>query len=333
MNFWLPAVAIPAITALVLCWPMLRGKSQLRGLAVAMLLLIPITTLFLYQHVGAPEGADVTGKPQTVTATEQPMQDLVEQLRARLEQQPDNLDGWLLLARSHKTLQQYDLALEALRNAAELAPDNPVVKVELAEALIFTSGSPHISAEIRAMLQSALRQQPDLQKGLWLLGIIAYQDEDFETALGYWERLLPLLDPASGAAGSVREQIEEARSRLGLAPDAAWAGVETVVLAPPGLGQLPPGAALFVIARDPAAPAPPLGAVRVPSPVFPVTVRITDANSMMAQRPISSVAAVEIYARLSLSGQPQPMAGDPASQPVRIEPSSAGSVELKLSLP
>jgi cytochrome c-type biogenesis protein CcmH len=173
LSFWLPAIAIPLAATLVLCWPILRRGSQLLGMALPLLLLIPVSTLFLYQIVGTPEGIDVTGAPHSAPADLR-MDDAVAQLRARLEQQPKDLDGWLLLSRSYKAMQQYEQALGALQRARELAPDNPVVTVELAEAMIFTSGSPKISGEVRAMIQGAVQRQPDLQKGLWLLGIIAF---------------------------------------------------------------------------------------------------------------------------------------------------------------
>jgi len=332
LSFWLPAFAIPLAAALVLCWPLLRRGSQLLGTAVPLLLLIPVSTLFLYQFVGTPEGIEVSGTPHTGSA-EMQMDELVIQLRTRLEQQPGDLDGWMLLARSYKTMQRYDDALGALQRAHQLAPDDPRVSVELAEAMIFTSGSPRIDPGVRAMIESAVERQPDLQKGLWLLGIIAFQDQDYAAALAHWERLLPQLDPASGAAQAVRGQMDEARARLGLAPEAAWAGLETVVQAPPGLGTLPDGAVLFLIARDPNAPMPPLGAVRVPAPVFPVTVPLSDANSMVPQRPISGVAVIEVVARLSYSGQPTAQPGDPVSEPVRVETVDGARVELLLAVP
>jgi cytochrome c-type biogenesis protein CcmH len=78
---------------------------------------------------------------------------------------------------------------------------------------------------------------------------------------------------------------------------------------------------------------PPLGAVRIPAPRFPVTVELGDANSMVPQRPISSVSEIEVLARLSYSGQPMAQPGDPASEPVRVGTSNHANVELTLSLP
>ena len=104
-----------------------------------------------------------------------------------------------------------------------------------------------------------------------------------------------------GIASASRSEANKARAGA----EHGAAIVEGMSLAR-DLGNLPPTAALFLIARDPAAPNPPLGAVRIPNPVFPVNLRLTDANSMMAARPISSVPEVEITARLSMNGSPMP---------------------------
>jgi len=365
LSFWLLAVAITACAALVLCWPLLSRQSpSLRG-GLILLLLIPLGSLGLYQVVGTPAGIDVQGRPEPGHASlanggeAGDLAEMTEHLRKRLEQQPDDIEGWVLLGRSYKAMQQYDKALEVLRHARELAPNEPLVAVELAEAMIFTSGG-NIQPEVRALLESAVQQQPDLQKGLWLLGIVASQDGDDNKALEYWERLLPMLQPGSGVAGQVLTQINQARGRLGkeplpvpagpmaemasaapVEPAAApasgpasdWPGVQVVVSVPDNFGPVPDGAVLFVIARDPAAPVPPLGALRVAQPSFPLTVTLSDANSMMQQRPISGVAEVELLARLSLSGSPMPQPGDSQSEPARVATADQKSVQLSLLPP
>jgi cytochrome c-type biogenesis protein CcmH len=66
---------------------------------------------------------------------------------------------------------------------------------------------------------------------------------------------------------------------------------------------------LFIIWPEGASGGPPLKP-RVNQPQFPVTLTLTDSDSMMAQRPISSSPRLQLQARLSLSGQPTPSTGD-----------------------
>ena len=141
-----------------------------------------------------------------------------------------------------------------------------------------------------------------------------------------------MIQPA--VAGSVQEQLDAARARLGQPAQAteAWAGIEVVIQAPERLPNLSPEAALFVIARDPAQPNPPLGAVRI-TPAFPARVRLTDANSMMPRRPISGAAELQLQARLSLDGNPMGGEGDLESPSVDVAPDRGTPVQLQLEPP
>lgn len=329
MTFWLAATAIPVVTALILFRPLLRKGSALLGLGLALVLLVPVTSLLLYQGVGSPQAIDLPDPRETAAAGEQDMEALLAQLQARMDAQPDDLEGWMLLGRSYRSLQRFDEALAAFIRARELAPDNAVVAVELAEALIFTSPPNAPDPAIPGLLDEALARAPDLQKGLWLSGMVAAQAGDDTTAVTRWETLMGLLEPGSAVAASVQQQLDAARARLGLPEPDAWAGIEVIVQAPDALPSLGPEAALFVIARDPSAPNPPLGAVRVPA-AFPAVVRLTDANAMMPQRPISGVSELQLLARLAPDGNPVGGEGALESRAVVVGRDDAGRVELVL---
>lgn len=332
MSFWLLAIAMPTLAGLALCWPLLRQGGPWLISGASLLLLIPMATLVLYQGVGTPQGIGVKAGPAIAATGETDVETLLAQLRERLAEEPDNLEGWMLLGRSLKSLQRYPAARDALRQAQSLAPDDPVVQVELAEALIFSAGQGQATdPEVRELLDAALATEPRLQKGLWLLGVTDFQAGDYQDAINSWETLLPLLPPGSGVAGSVEKQLAEARARVGISTPAtgAWPGIAIAISSTVGSESVPESAVLYVIARDPAAPAPPLGVVRVPRPVFPVTVTLDDSNSMMPTRPVSGANQLEVLARLSLTGEPLPGADDPASEAV-IVPTSSGNAPVEL---
>lgn len=335
MTFWVLAVLIPLLTAIVLFWPMLRGKSSSLGLGIALLLLLPAATLLVYQSVGSPRSL----QPPVAAADVPPdadMTTLVAELQARMDAEPDDVAGWMLLGRSYRSLQQFDASLAAFRRANELAPNDPGIMVEVAEAMIFAAGPGNMNPEVPFILEAALRLEPQLQKALWLSGMVAMQGGDDLEAIRQWDGLMPLLEPGSAVAASVQQQIDAARTRLGLAtpqqPTAGWAGIELVVQAPENIPDLTPESALFIIARDPSAPNPPLGAVRL-SPAFPARVRVTDANSMMPQRPISGADQVQLEARLSISGNPQAGEGDLQSEAIIVSSGTDALQELTLQLP
>lgn len=346
--FWAIALGLLLVAALLTVWPLMSGGARARGVAVALVLAIPVGAAWLYQGVGTPAALDPAAR-EPLDAADLDMGELTDRLRERLSETPEDLEGWVLLGRTYKTVQRYDEAVAALETANRLVPDHPIVLVELVEARLFASGDPRMTPEMVALLEQAIAAQPDIQKGYWLLGIAAAQRGDDRAAIGWWEQLLKQVEPGSGVAQAVTGQIAEARMRLGEAPadsgvqaqggpgaepdvppvtepvtepDPADAGFtwEVEVTLPDAaretLGEFPAGATLFVIAR-PAGTAggPPLGVRRIERPEFPVSVILSDADSMLPQRPISSAEAVALQARLSLSGQPIASAGDWQSAP------------------
>ncbi len=328
MTFWLAATGLTVLTALFLFRPLLRRESGLPGLGLALLALVPVTAMMLYQGVGTPAALDM---PQQIEdAGEADMSALVDQLAARMEAAPDDLEGWLLLGRSYRSLQRYAEALAAFERARAMAPGDPVVAVELAEALIFNSGPEGLDPDVPSLLEEALQQAPDLQKGLWLSGMVAAQGGDDAAAVRHWGQLLPLLEPGSSVAASVQTQLDAARARLGDTSAPAWAGIEVVVQAPENLPPLGPQAALFVIVRDPSSPGPPLGAARLPT-AFPATVRLTDADAMMPGRPISGATELQLLARLSPDGNPVGGVGSLESEAMVVGLDRVAPVELVLS--
>jgi cytochrome c-type biogenesis protein CcmH len=264
-------------------------------------------------------------------ASGEELPELLAQLAARMEEQPDDVEGWLLLGRSYKSIEQYGAARDALRRGRAAAPDDPRVAVELAEALIFTSTDAGFSDEVRSLLDEAVSRDPQQQKVLWLLGPVAFQEGQYEAALTWWQRLSVLLEPGSSVAQTVAVQMDEARRRLGIAT-LNWPGLELTIKVADGLPALTPMATLFIIARTPGGGGPPLGAMRIDAPSFPVAVHLDDGNSMLPQRPVSGEAQIEVLARLSFSGQPTASAEDWQSVPLVVSTTEPASQTLTLGL-
>jgi cytochrome c-type biogenesis protein CcmH len=364
--FWAIAAAALFAAALITFLPLLRGKSFWKPTALALLFLLPAAGLWIYSEIGTPEAIGVQGVPVAhATGNAQvagmgaqgaaEMEPMLESLRARLTESPEDLDGWVLLARTLKTLQRFPEALEALETAHGIAPDDPFVMVELAEARIFTSTDGRIDEASAAMLERAIELEPTQQKGLWLLGISAAQSGDDAFAISYWESLLAQLEPGSPVTQSVQAQVNEAKARLGMeveppaptpaaAPasvagggsEAGWQGTAVRVIASAAArAAIPPEAVLFVVIRSPGpAVGPPIGVRRIVGPSFPLELTITDQDSMLAERRISLEREVQLQARVSLSGSPAAKPGDWQSAPqtvsLSVPPNSGAAVELNL---
>lgn len=298
------------------------------------------------------------------------MDAMVASLRARLTASPEHLDGWMLLSKTLKTMQRYPQALEALETAHRIAPENPYVAVELVEARIFSSGRGQIDSEMVAVLEAAVARDPGQQKGLWLLGVASSQAGNDAKAIEYWQTLLQQMEPGRTAAGSVQQQIAQAQIRLGIDPgtSADRGGIISDVSADQvGIkpdtkadreeikpdasadsedirlhlylsagdelkANMPASAVLFVIIRSAGPVAgPPLGVRRISNPALPLELTISDQDSMMAERKISSVSELRLQARLSLSGAPNARSGDWQSAPVTVPQKTTQIVQLVMN--
>jgi cytochrome c-type biogenesis protein CcmH len=322
-----------------------------RALPIVLGLLLPLAAVLLYRQLGEPRALDPVWRdaaavasgsaPATAEGEAAPdMDQAVSGLAERLKQQPDDLEGWMLLGRAYKTMERFGPAREALANASRLAPENPDVMVEFAEAQVLASDTRRFEGEALQMLKRAVELQPDSQRGLWLLGIAAYQREDFAAAAATWERLLASLPPDAEPRASLVERIGDARQRAGMAPlpatesagtiapptAAAAAGVATPAPAPaaadgprltvtvdisPALkARVGASDVLFIYARAAQGPRMPLAIQRLPAASLPVTVTLDDSTSMMPALKLSTMPQVVVGARISKSGQATPQAGD-----------------------
>ena len=182
------------------------------GLMAVLALVVPIGTIFMYNKVGEPDGLTRVNAPVTELREE------LIRISNTIARDPDNPEYWTRIAIAYKNMQEFGAAAHAFRRALYVDEDNPFVKVELAETLMFMNQRPGMPAESRQLLADALTVDPNHQKGLWLMGIGASQDGNYQRAIAFWERLLPQLDPGSGVYNSIRGQIAQARIALGEDP-------------------------------------------------------------------------------------------------------------------
>jgi cytochrome c-type biogenesis protein CcmH len=316
LAFLLIAAAMIVAALALLLVPLLRhGRRQGRSrsvfvLALAIAFALPLAVVGLYLEVGTP--VTLEGVPAT-----QPMDvdQAVAELRDHLKQQPDDLQGWLLLAQAESALHQNTQAREAYDQALRIDPHNATAMVGWAEADSMARSDHRIEGRALDLLQQAVLADPANQRGLWLLGISQFQHDDYASAVATWRRLQPLLEPGSTVANAVTEQIAVAQARAGGKPEAPVADngpklTVQVSLAPTLRAKLKPGAALFVYARAEQGPPMPLAVARLDANQLPATVTLTDAMAMAPQFKLSSVRRVFVGARISASGQAIAQPGD-----------------------
>lgn len=323
--FVIAAAVMVAVALATLLLPLLRQgrrSGRPRGVfAVALLiaLVLPLSTGALYLLVGTP--AALNGVTAAAAAPIS-MQQALTELRAHLKQQPDDLQGWMLLAQTSSMLRQPAEARDAFDQVLRLAPNNAEAMVGWAENDSMMRSDHLIEGRALELLKRAVQLHPDSQRGLWLLGISDFQRGAYREAAATWRLLQPQLEPGSNVAKAVAEQIAVADARAGGAPAGASSSPAAtsaaqgaslqvqVALAPALKDKLAPGDALFVYARAENGPPMPLAVAKLDPARLPATVTLNDAMAMTPAYRLSSVERVFVGARISHSGQPVAQPGD-----------------------
>ena len=323
-------VAIAALLVIAVLAIVLRPLWRQAPISTAALAgVLMLACVGLYRLLGAPAAMD----PANLAAPKT-LDDAVAQLEAALTRDPGQVEGWRLLGRAYGSQQQLAKAREAYAHAAKLAPDQPDVLVEAAEASALAAPEHRFDAQAVAWLQHALDVQPRQQRARWFLGIARRQAGKPADAARIWEPLLSQVDART--AEPLRTQVNAARKEAGLPPLTARAsapGLKVSVRLDPELAarvRLDGNASVFVIARVPNGPPMPVAVEKHGVTELPFTATLDDSDGPMPTQALSSQSQVEVLARLSKSGNAMPQADDLASQAVLVKLPANGTVELTI---
>ena len=262
--------------------------------------------------------------PEEVSAADNPAT-MVSRLARRLEREPNDVQGWLLLGRSHATLGQYPLAVRAYQRADRLEGGrNAEAILGIAEALVMQAGGA-VDERTGRLFEQALALEPQSENALFFAAIAAQRRGEFPLAIERFERLLAQ-DPPDNVRGILQQQIERLRSGTAADPQppsavgseqppSAVGGeqprvIVAVSIKPSLADRVPPGSTLFVFVRAPDRPGPPLAVKRLPA-AFPVSVELTAADSMVPGVSFAPNDTVEVSAKVSADGSATPKSGDP----------------------
>jgi cytochrome c-type biogenesis protein CcmH len=316
-----------------------KGGSG-RGALVASIVLVPLITVPLYFEIGSPQLiTNPPGSPQLAgqqaTDSLPPLDQLADQLRERMEENPENAEGWFLLGRTYMRLSNYAGATEAFEQVVRLMPDEPAGLLSLADAMIMRDEM-QTSPTAMALLEKTLRIDPENVTALWLLGNAAYDNGAVSGALHYWQQAYPLLSQEPEMQAQLAGRILEAGGEIPAAPpgvadvppimpaadtmpteggapsaDSTTDGIRVqVALSPDLIEQAEAGDIVFVLARAEQGPPMPLAVARHRIDELPLDIRLTDAMAMMPAMKLSSFDRVEVVAKVSKTGQAATQTGD-----------------------
>ncbi|MDO8346406.1 MAG: c-type cytochrome biogenesis protein CcmI [Rugosibacter sp.] len=327
-----------------------ESNAHRHGIVIALALLLPVSAVGLYALLGTPAALVAETARTQPGATE--MEALVTQLAQKMEKNPDDPQGWVMLARSYKALGRWEEAERAFARIPQVVAQDAALLADRAEVLAQHAGS--FEGQPRALLAQALRLDANATQALLLSGVDAFENKRYAVAIGHWQRLLKVIEPGSENAKPIEAAIARARERLGqkvgaddgpevvqgkapnaekpassapsvdaktLAGNAVSGRVE---LAPALRAKAAPEATVFIFARAVNGPRMPLAVKRVTVADLPLDFSLDDSMAMQPGHGISSAAELRIEVRVSKSGQAMPGAGDLTGASAPVKPGAKG---------
>lgn len=293
-----------------------------RRTAIVLVIALPLLAAAGYLVLGNPRGLD----PMQTQATISPQQieGMLGKLVERLKQNPDDAQGWVMLARSYKVLGRFPEAAEAYSHAGALLDADAALLADYAEVLSQTQGG-NLRGKPAELIARALQIAPDEPQALLLAGAEASDRQDFAGAAKYWERLLAQLEPGSEEAQTLEAAIAKAREIAGAGAKTAAAGPALsgeVSLSPKLAAQVQPDDVLFVFARAEDGNRMPLAATRATVGQLPLRFRFDDSMALTGGQKLSAFKTVSIEARVAKAGTAKTSSGDLFGTVSGVKPNS-----------
>ncbi len=318
--------------------------------------LVPVAASVMYAVMGQPlalnpaalqaeaeQGSDISPEKMTEMATA---------LMRRLQDEPNQIDGWIMLARVQRAREHFDESDEAFRKALALSKDDNLA-IEHAEVLA-QKNQGNFAGQPWAIIQRVLTADPQHLNALLLAGSASYSELNYRSALRFWERAREVVEPASPDAPELDRAIAQTREKMGL-PSAptrsnAMANAPTSQSATSSVGasnnqassarisgrvsvikeladKVAPTDTVFVFATPVSGSRMPLAIVRTTADKLPFDFVLDDSTSMNPAAKLSSMAEVTVKVRISKSGQAMAQPGDLG---VSLTPVKLGSSGLNL---
>ncbi|MBS0485663.1 MAG: c-type cytochrome biogenesis protein CcmI [Proteobacteria bacterium] len=331
------------------------------ALSVVITLTLPLAAVSLYLAIGDTRG--LLPQAQLASATQMNrdgggspaghdnFSSVLENLIKRLSENPEDVEGWVMLGRTYAIMGRYGEASNTYAKLAELIPNNPQILSDYADVLAMKNQG-NLAGKPAELIYQALSIDPKYPKALALAGTVEFEQERYAQAAEHWENLLQVVPADAQLTQTVKDSIAEARllasGGKAAAPEQAVKVAESkseanaqpaekavradapaatplsvsgsVTISSELAGKVSPGDTLFIYARAKSGPKMPLAILRLKASDLPASFTLTDDMAMTPAMKMSSFPEVVIEARVSKSGQAVTASGDLQgfSEPVKL---------------
>ena len=317
---------------------------------------VPLLVATVYSRVGSPQAIDAPAAPPVASlgadnVSDEQVEELIKKLAAAMEQKPDDLAGWTLLARTYAVLQRFPEASKAYTRASALAPTDAQLLADHADVLAMQQGQ-KMSGEPARLITRALQIDPKNLKALALAGGAAYEAGQFPQAIEYWTLARQMSPPGTPFSDSLDRSLADASTSLqggrpaatetidataapavtaatnGTSPSTATATSARVAgqvsLSPALAANAAPTDTVFIFARAAEGPRMPLAILRRTVADLPLSFTLDDAMAMSPAMKLSNFPVVVVGARVSKSGNALPSPGDLSGQVANVKTGTEG---------
>ena len=336
-----------------------------RAAIISVLIGVSGLAIGLYAYLGDPRavtevtGTRVAANPhQGTTGTAAnpnapSVAEMVTKLEERLQQEPDNAEGWMLLARAYMHLQEFAKAEKAFEKLVTLVKPDADILANYAD-VVAVNQKGRLDGKPMNLIEQALKLNPDHPKALWLAGTYYYDQKNYAQATKVWKHLRTLLPAGSEDAHMLSTSIADAQRKMGIEPEpepvqqaqapspqiaqpgqASTASAASITgevrISPDLVSQVSPDDTVFVFARAVSGPRMPLAVVRKQVRDLPFSFTLDDSMAMMPQMKLSNFPQVSVSARISRSGNAMPQAGDLVSEAIVADTGSNKPLALEIT--
>jgi len=288
------------------------------GLAVAALGI----AIYLVSQNGKPAPAPQPAISQGQKSAPDHTQ-VIEDMAARLEQNPNDGRGWYMLALSYASMGRYTDSVKSFEKAASLIKNDAQFLVDYADVLAVANDRNLLGKPLE-LVNQALKLEPNNIKGLALIGTASFASRDYSSAVKYWEKVVKLLPPDEPLAKQMKAGIAEAQAKLsGKASATATATTNqtqnikisaqitgVLMISPELASRVSPTDTVFLSAKDISGSPAPIAVMRAEAKDLPMKFTLDDSMSMLQDMKLSNYQNVLISAKISKSGKTTTHPGD-----------------------
>ena len=195
------------------------ASDRPRKTVLALCLMLPVCAVLLYGTWGSPMGLDPAALARSApdegpnaTVTPEKIAQMVGQLERRLQDEPNNVDVWVMLARLQRSQEKFPASEKSFAKALALTPDDDLAG-ERAEVVAQLQGG-DFSGEPWAVINRILKAKPNQNNALLLAGSASFSEGRFAQAIQHWERVRASLPPQSEDINALDSALAQARERL-----------------------------------------------------------------------------------------------------------------------